>query len=194
MRHFAIQMHNNGNDGSALIFVRGMHGTGVAFAVHEQRVCLYCCVCDCIWRCYELVFDTVWGHDFAHMRHFVFCCPNALQWRWWLCVDLRLFDAWNGYWVGPKPTARTFLLLRVCSNLTMLLVFGVVWGHNLTLDMCCPNTLQWRWWFCVDLRSLNGWQIVPERTGCTFALLCACALELERVSGFRYSIRSSCLP
>ena len=114
MRHFAIQMHNNGNDGSALIFVRGMHGTGVAFAVHEQRVCLYCCVCDCIWRCYELVFDTVWGHDFAHMRHFVFCCPNALQWRWWLCVDLRLCDVWNGYWVGPEIKERRFLLLCLC--------------------------------------------------------------------------------
>ena len=45
MRHFAVQMHYNGDDGSALIFVCWMYGTGVALAVHEQRVRLYCFVC-----------------------------------------------------------------------------------------------------------------------------------------------------
>ena len=34
--------------------------------------------------------------------------------------------------------------------------------------MCCLNILQWRWWFCVDLRSPNGWRIGPKRTGRTF--------------------------
>ena len=44
MRHFAVQMHYNGDDGSTLIFVCWMYGTGVALAVHEQRVRLHCFV------------------------------------------------------------------------------------------------------------------------------------------------------
>ena len=52
------------------------------------------------------------------------------------CVDLRLFDVWNGYCVDFKPTARTFLLLHLCSNLAVLLAFdAVVWGRNVTLIM-----------------------------------------------------------
>ena len=52
------------------------------------------------------------------------------------CVDLRLFDVWNGYCVDFKPTARTFLLLHLCSNLAVLLAFdAVVWGRNFTLIM-----------------------------------------------------------
>ena len=52
------------------------------------------------------------------------------------CVDLRLFDVWNRYCVDPKPTARTFLWLHLCSNLAVLLALdAVVWGRNLTLIM-----------------------------------------------------------
>ena len=151
----------------------------------------YVCIALCVWSHLKVLLIGVW-HSMrsSFCPHASFRCPNALQWRWWLCVDLRLFDVWNGYWVGPKPTARTFLLLlRLCSNLTVLLTFDTVWGRNLTLIMCCPNTLQWRWWFCVDLRSSNGWRIGPERADRTFVLLPVCALKLERVSGLQCSMR-----
>ena len=44
MCRFAVQMHYNGDDDSALIFVCWMYGTGVALAVHKQRVRLHCFV------------------------------------------------------------------------------------------------------------------------------------------------------
>ena len=77
--------------------------------------------------------------------------------------------------------ARTFILLRVCFNLTVLLVWrcywcsmNAVWDRNFTL-ICCPNILQlWWWWLCVDFRSLNvSWdrcRIGPGRTVRTFIL------------------------
>ena len=67
---------------------------------------------------------------------------DTLLWQLRHRVDLRFFDVWNGYWFGPKPTARKFLLLRSCSNLAVLLAFDAVWSRNLTLIMCCLNTLQ----------------------------------------------------
>ena len=104
------------------------------------------------------------------------------------CVDLRLFDACNGYCIVPKPTARMFLLLRLCSNLVLSLALDAVWSRKLTLIMRCPNTLQWRGWFCIYLRLSNGWCIGPKQTGRTFVLLPACVLELEGVSGFQCSM------
>ena len=65
----------------------------------------------------------------------------------------------------------------------IILVFNAVWGRGLTLIMWCPNTLQWRWRLCVDLRLLlNVWHgrcVDPGQTGRTFWLLCV--LELEHV-------------
>ena len=51
MRHFAIQMHYIGDNGSALIFVCLMYGTVIGSTLNQQHVRLYFCVCV-IWRCY----------------------------------------------------------------------------------------------------------------------------------------------
>ena len=74
-------------------------------------------------------------------------CPNTLQWRWRLCIDLSLFIeyGWNGCCCGPGRAACTFALL--CVRLKLKLVFDAVWGHNLT----CSNILQWQWWLWVNL-------------------------------------------
>ena len=98
----------------------------------------YVCIALCVWSHLKVLLIGVW-HSMrsSFYPHASFCCPNALQWRWWLCVDLRLFDVWNGYWVGPKPTARTFSLLRLSSNLPILLVFDTVWGHKLSSPSLC---------------------------------------------------------
>ena len=73
---------------------------------------------------------------------------------------------------GSARTARTSVLLRMCSSLTVLLVFD---GDNLTIIMCCPNTLQsWQWGLCIDLCLLhiwNGCRVGPKRTARTFTLL-----------------------
>ena len=37
-------------------------------------------------------------------------------------LDLRWLNVWNGYRVGPWRTARTFVLLRVCLNLKVLII------------------------------------------------------------------------
>ena len=64
---------------------------------------------------FEGVIGVRCGMHVVVMR--VTCHPHhiyALQWQWRLCVDLRLLNVWNnGCRVGPKPTARTFVLLYV---------------------------------------------------------------------------------
>ena len=62
-------------------------------------VCIALCVC-------VIAFDGV--VNFAHF---------AVQMRFngnddSACVDLRLFAVWIDFWVGPKLTERTFVLLR----------------------------------------------------------------------------------
>ena len=119
MRHFAVQMHYNGDDGSA-------------------------------------------------------------------CVDLRLFDACNGYWVGPKLTVRMFLLLRLCSNLVLLLAFDAV--GVVSSPSSCVAQIHYNGAGDSVLIFVYRTGIDPEQTGRTFVLLPACTLELERVSGFQCSM------
>ena len=101
-------------------------------------------------------------------------------------VFVRWLNAWNGCRVGPKRTESTFVLLCVHLDLEVLLVFDPVWGCSLTLMryICCPNTLQWQWWLCIDLSSLVE---CIERVLCwpwasrLCVCIAACALELEDV-------------
>ena len=53
------------------------------------------------------VFHAVWGRNFILVRSF------AVRWQWRLYVDLGLLNVSNGCGIGPKPTARTFVLLCV---------------------------------------------------------------------------------
>ena len=64
----------------------------------------------------------------------------------------------------------------VCALIWRCYWHSTQYGHvsSPSSCMCCPNTLQWRWWFCVDLRFSNGWRIGPEQTDRAFVLIAAC--------------------
>ena len=68
-------------------------------AAHKQRVRLYYFVC----------LNAFGGViDWRLTQYDVVILPILLSKCTTMGIDLRLFDIWNGYCVGPKPTARTF--------------------------------------------------------------------------------------
>ena len=91
MRCVVVQIHYNG-DWRLWIDLRFfIYGTGVVMlAVNEQRVRLYCCA-RLNLKVLSLVSDAVLGRNFT----IIMCCPNTLQWRWRLCVDLCWLNVWN---------------------------------------------------------------------------------------------------
>ena len=151
--HFAVQMHYNVDDDSALIFVCLMCGTVIGLALNQQRVRFYyCCVCALIWRCY-----------WHSMQYGVVIAPS-------LCVvqihyngdgdsALIFVRRTGGVLALNQQAVRLYCCLRVRLNLNVSVVFNAVWGRNFTLIMWCPNTLQWRWRLCVDLCWLNVWNV-----------------------------------
>ena len=136
MWYFAAQIHYNGNDGSALIFVCWMYGTGAVLALNQQRVRLYCCVCLNLKML--VMFDIVWGRN-TTLTHALFCCPNILQWWWRLCVVLRLLNVWMkwvSFWLW---TNRPYVCIAVSGrlNLNMLLLsFDPVCYEVVILSAC----------------------------------------------------------
>ena len=131
----AVQIHHD--DGSALIFVGWIciwDGCRVDPGRTERT-------CVCLNLNVLFVFNAVWGRNLTLMRYFI-CCPNTLQWRWRLCIDLRWLNIWNGCRVGQ--TVRTFELL--CALEFERVIIGVwssmLWDHNLTL-VRCPNSLNY---------------------------------------------------
>ena len=127
----AVQIRYNGNGGSALIFVCWMYGTCVVLSLDEQRVRLCCLNWAALW-----VLDSVWGrNNLTIMR-----CANTLQWRWRLRIDLRLLNAGVGLALHEQAVR---LYCCVCATIWhVLLVFDAIWGRNLILMLCCPNTLK----------------------------------------------------
>ena len=114
-------------------------------------------------------------------------------------LDLRWLNVWNGCRVGPCRTDRTFVLLRVCLNLKVLItdVRCSMRSYIRNLTLVCyfavqTNTLQWRWWLCV-VRCVT-W---PSLVECMERMLCwplanrayvftpACLLEAESVNYWR---------
>ena len=100
-RSCALQIHHNGDDGSALIFLCWIYGTGVGRVDSGRTARTFVAliaVCAVL-----LVFDSVWSRNLSHPRiHYngVFAaawsrnltltrCPNTLKWWWRLSVDLR---------------------------------------------------------------------------------------------------------
>ena len=78
------------------------------------------CLCIWIWRCYWCLIQPV--YEFV-ILHAPFCHPNTLKRIWWRYVDLWL----KRYRVALNAgqTERTFALVPVCLNLTVLII--VVW-------------------------------------------------------------------
>ena len=81
----------------------------------------------------SLVFDAVWCHNLI----FILRCLNALHTMAMTTVRLRSLNVWNVTILAAQTNSlyvyRSLLLLCVCLNLKMLLVFDVVWCRNLTL-------------------------------------------------------------
>ena len=139
MRHFAGQIHYVQWQWWLCVNLRLLNvwnGCCVGRAQTGRTFVLFVRVTAFEYMRYWYMFDTVWSRNFAHMRHF------AVQTHYngnddCLCVDLRLFDVWNGYWVGSKSTARKFSLLRLSSNLAVLLVFDAAWVRKLSSPSSC---------------------------------------------------------
>ena len=156
----AILLHYNGDDGSALIFVGWMYGTGVALVVHEQRVRLYCFVCalELEWRVYwrSMQYDEV-----------ILATSYAISLSTYTIYNngddgfLLIFVRWT-YVTGvvlsmDKQAVRWPCCVCVHSNLTVLLVFDAVCDCNVILIIYTAMTA------CVDLRLLNVWN---QRVSC----------------------------
>ena len=130
------KIHYNGDDGSALIFVGWMYGTGVALVVHEQRVRLYCFVCalGLEWRVYRrsMQYDEV-----------ILATSYAISLSTYTIYNtgddgfLLIFVRWT-YVTGvvlsmDKQAVRWSCCVCVHSNLTVLLVFDAVCDCNVIL-------------------------------------------------------------
>ena len=145
MRYYSMRYHvvispfwYADDDKSVLIFVCWMYGTDVVLTLNEQYVSLYPNIC--IW----LKFDACYmQYEFVMS----FSCATLLsKYIIWAMMTMR-WSSFVGWMCGtdvvcvdPKRTARTFVLLRVRSDLKVLLVLDAVWGRNPTLTICCPNT------------------------------------------------------
>ena len=89
-----------------------MYGTGVALAVHEQRVSFYIFVC-------VIAFEGVLNWCLTQYEVVILptCVILLSKYTTMSMTALRLLNLWNnGCRVGPKlPTARTFVLVYVCA-------------------------------------------------------------------------------
>ena len=138
---------------------------GVVLAPNEQQVGLYAYLNLKV----SLALDAVWCHNLILMLRCV------KQWRWWLCVYLRWMYETGSCW-RPERIVCTFVgvsyfYMCVCLNLEVILVFGVVWGRNVTL-MCC---------FLYKYNDCDGngrsALIFVGQTGSTFVLLSVCMCD-----------------
>ena len=162
MRHFAVQIHYVQWRWRFCVDLRLLNACMKRVSRRSCANSAYVCIALCVWLHLKVLSNGVW-HS-MRSSFCPFCCLNTPQWQWWLCVDLRLFDIWNGYWVCPKPTARTFLLLlRLCSNLVVLLAFDAAWGRNISLphhvlsNYTTMTMVILRWFLCVERVSYWPW-------------------------------------
>ena len=108
------------------------------------RTFVLLCVYDCMWRCYELVFDTAWGRNFAHFAvHMHYSALIFLSLVYGTAIMLALNQQrvrcvctliWRCYWHSMQ--------------------YGVVISPSSCVVQIHYNA---RWWFCVDLWSSNEW-------------------------------------
>ena len=75
----------------------------VALALGNQVVRLCACA---------LAFEGFIGVRCTLMCYFI-CCPNTLQWRWWLCIHLKWMHGTVLYW--PLPNS-TYVYIAVCVH------------------------------------------------------------------------------
>jgi len=133
----AVQiLYNNDDDGFALLDLKWIYGTALRCVGPGQTGGT--CVCMCPWNLKVLlVFDAVWGRNLTLMCYFI-CCPNTLQWRWRLCIDLKWMHGTMLCWPWSNST---YVCIAACVHGCYWCSINVVRGRNFTL-MCCPNTLQ----------------------------------------------------
>ena len=116
---------------------------GVVLTLDEQQVRLYWCV-----REFEdvILFLLVCDRKLTLMWF-----PNTLQW-WWnddcAFMFVKCMERWR---VGPGRTESTLRLYCVLEFEVVICVRSAR-GRNLILIWWYPNTLQWRWRPCVNVR------------------------------------------
>ena len=170
-------IHYNGIDGSALIFVGWIYGTGAV--LDKQAVRLHCCVrlnLNVLLFAFDPVrYKVVISPSCVVQIHYIIMAITALRWSSLVeCMERVL--CWP--WINSAYVA----FLCVCLHWAVLSVIDAVWGRNFTLMRYFA--VRWQWRLCIDLRLLNVWnngcRIGPKPTDRTFVLLCV--LELEGVS------------
>ena len=130
-------------------FIECMKWVSCWRALDEQRVRLYC-LNTCYW--WSIQFEIVTSP------------PNALQWWWRVCVDLRFLNVWNGVVLSlDKQTVRLYCCVRA-RIWHLLFIFDPLCGRTHLTLTCCPNTLQWqcmttwRWSSLVEcMERLSFW-------------------------------------
>ena len=119
MRHFAVQMHYDGNDDSLLIFVYLMYDTVIGLALNQQRVRFYCCVCALIWRCY-----------WHWMQYGILISPSSCVVQIHYNGDgdsaLIFVRRTGGVLALNEQAVRLYCCLRVRLNLNSSVVFNAV--------------------------------------------------------------------
>ena len=145
------------------------------------------------------MIDTVWG------PHFTLICYFAVQWRWRLCVDLRLLNVWNTTGVVLALNQQMVRLhCYVCLNLKMLVIS--VWCSQYEIVIhsgsCHPHacTILLSKYTTMAMTSLrwSSFVVFMERccvgraqTGRTFVLLRVRLNLNEGFTGVRCSIMRS---
>ena len=96
-----------------------MYGTGVALALDEQAVRLYCL------NSTHVIGDRCSIKSRSHFhtlfKYIIMCNNNGSA-----LIFIRWLNVWNGCRVGAGPSARTLVLLRVYLNWAVLLMIDIV--------------------------------------------------------------------
>ena len=165
-----------------------MYATGVTFAVHEQRVRLYCFV-------YVIAFEDVINWCLTQYEVVILStCIILLSECTTMCDDdsaLIFVCLMYGTVIGlALKQQRVRFISAFVLQFGVLLAFDAVRRLNLTLIVCC----------CQIPYNGNGDSalIFVRRTGGVLALneqavrlyCCVCVRELERVSDFKCSMGS----
>ena len=103
----AVQIHCNGDDDSALIFIECMD---------ERR-----------WHLTNSKYVDIGVCLNLKMTWLARCHVTLLQWRWWLCIDFRWMYRWTvSCWLWTKRPPRYSYICDVSLNLRVFSVVIVV--------------------------------------------------------------------
>ena len=172
-------MHN-GDDGSALIFVRWMYEMGAVLARPGWTGRTFVLLRVSLKLKVSLVFNTVWGRNFI----LIYYATMAMTVLHWTSFDECI---WNGCRIVPGRTARTFVLLEfdTCYIVDHSTQYEVVSSRSCAVQICYNGNDGSALIFVCWMYGMGVARVCTERTDRTFLLL-----KFDVVTGGGCSLRS----